>query len=449
MVIKKFTSVVAGPVARLISIGKPLQRLLAFSLADESIAPAKAVTVSIGKDAFSVAYASRIFSRITIKGFKTYPVEDKFPGPESLASSVELALSVLGAPRADITLSIPKTWTIIKIAEFPSAVKDNISDVVSYEMDRLTPLSPGEVLYDFRILKEDQGKIRILLVAAKTDLINPYREALLDKGFPVSRVTLNLSGAGSLCRYVENVDDFLFVKVSEKEYEGALFSDGSPSGTFAGSFRSEDERANLDMLVAEIDSLVRVAREEGKSPRAMVSLKDRTSSFGEMLKLRLTAPFRILEETELPFGAGARGIPPESAGGVIESLWPKAKGLNLLARGQQERVKPPLALTIVLITVLLVVWAVYLAAPIKIEGNRLREIERQIAMRKDEVRKVEALKKDIGALEEEISSINGFKEDRPMALTILRELTTILPKSAWLTRARVTETTVEIEGYAS
>jgi Tfp pilus assembly protein PilN len=70
-------------------------------------------------------------------------------------------------------------------------------------------------------------------------------------------------------------------------------------------------------------------------------------------------------------------------------------------------------------------------------------------MRKDEVRKVENLKKDIGALESEISSITDFKENRPMALSILKELTTILPKPAWLTRVRITETTVEIEGYAS
>lgn len=450
MVIKKLTSVVAAPAARLISVGKPLQKILAFSLADESLAPARAVITSIGKSAFSVAYSSRTFSKITIKGFKTYPIEDKFLSPESLASSVELALNAMGAPRADITLSIPKAWTIIKIAEFPSAVKDHISDVVSYEMDRLTPFSPGEVLYDFRILKEDQEHIRILLVAAKNDQINPYREALLEKGFPVSRVTLNLSCAGALCSYVENDGDFLFVNVNEKEYEGAFFSDGSLSGTFAGSFRSEDERADLDMLVDDIDSFVRVAKEEGKTPRVFASLKgDRISSFRERLKLRLAAPFRILEETELPFATKARGIPAEAAGGVIESLWPKARGLNLLARGQHERVKPPIALTVVLIAVVLVVSALYLASPVKIERNRLREIDRQIAMRKDEVRKVEALKKDIGALQEEISSINGFKEDRPMALTIIRELTTILPKSAWLTRARITETTVEIEGYAN
>jgi general secretion pathway protein L len=70
-------------------------------------------------------------------------------------------------------------------------------------------------------------------------------------------------------------------------------------------------------------------------------------------------------------------------------------------------------------------------------------------MRKEEVRKIEALKKELDSLNNEITTINNFKENRPMTLNILKELTSILPKTAWLTRARITESTVEIEGYAS
>ena len=66
-----------------------------------------------------------------------------------------------------------------------------------------------------------------------------------------------------------------------------------------------------------------------------------------------------------------------------------------------------------------------------------------------EVKKVETLKKEVDALESEVSTINSFKKGKPIALQILKELTAILPKSAWLTRARITDTTVEIEGYAA
>lgn len=446
--IRKLTSVLSGSTARLRSLWEPLGKVLTFSLADESVAPAKNVTISIERGVVSVAYASRVLSRIRIRGFKTYPVEEKFPNPEGLASSVALAVSALGAPKTGMTLSIPKAWTIIKTAEFPSTIRDNIADVVSYEMDRLTPFSSGEAFYDFKILKEDGERLTLLIVAVKTEVINPYIEALTEKGYNVSSVTLNLSGIGTLCSYTSKCNDSVFVKVGEKDYEGAVFSGGFLTGAFTGSFRSEDDRAKVDMLAAEINALVDAARKEGKSPDVLVSLKERTSSLGEMLKLSLTIPFRRLEETDMPLGLPARGIPFEAAGGVIESLWPQAKGLNLLEKGQLKREPPPFALTVILIIAVIVVWALYLVAPVKIEGNRLQEIERQIAARKDEVRKVEALKKDISALESEISSIADFKENRPMALNIVKELTAILPKTAWLTRVRITGTTVDIEGYA-
>ncbi|MBS1113512.1 MAG: Fimbrial assembly family protein, partial [Nitrospirae bacterium] len=38
---------------------------------------------------------------------------------------------------------------------------------------------------------------------------------------------------------------------------------------------------------------------------------------------------------------------------------------------------------------------------------------------------------------------------RRMSLDILKELTAILPKSAWLSRVRVSETNVDLEGYAT
>ena len=69
-------------------------------------------------------------------------------------------------------------------------------------------------------------------------------------------------------------------------------------------------------------------------------------------------------------------------------------------------------------------------------------------MRKEDVKKVETLKKDTETLNEEISTINNFKENSPMALNLIRELTAVLPKTAWLTRIRITETAVNIEGYA-
>lgn len=447
--VKKVTDVISGSLAGLGSIGRPVLKVLTFSLGDDALAPAKSVCIAVERGLLSVAYGSRIFSRLTIRDCKLYPAEDRYPTPEAVASTAALMLGTPGASNAEITLCIPKAWTVIKIAELPSTVRDNLHDVVSYEIDRFTPFAPEEAFYDFKVIREDNEKLTVLVVAAKTDLIGPYLEALREKGGNVTRLTVNLSAIGTLCLYAGKDGDALFVRVGEKEYEGAVFEGGSVAGAFAGSFRSDDDREKSDAVMAELGPLLERAGTDGKSPQVVLSVRDGSASLREMLKLRMPVPFTVLEETDIPLGRPVKQISYEAAGGVIESLWPRARGLNLLNKGHVRTEKFPLTLTVILAACILAMWLLSFVSPIRVEGTRLEEMDRQIAMKKDEVRKIEALKKDVTALESDRAAISSFKGSRPMALSILRELTTVLPKTAWLTRTRITETTVDIEGYAS
>ncbi|HWR59013.1 MAG TPA: PilN domain-containing protein [Thermodesulfovibrionales bacterium] len=446
---QKLASTVSGSAARLKTLWEPLSRFLTFSLADDSISPARNVSVCIEKGIVSVAYGSRALSRIRIKGMKTYPTEDKYPTPEGLASSVSLAMRNLNASRADVTLCIPKAWAVMKSSELPSTVRDSLPDVISYEMDRLTPFTHDEALYDFRVLREEGGKLTVMVVAAKADLIEPYIAALREKGCNVTRVTMNLSGLGTLSSFVHKCADTVLFKLGEKEYEAALFSDGSITAARTGSLAIGDEGIQLDSISGEIERLVEESKKGGKSPRVVLSLKDCPPALREMLKLRMNTAFKILEE-----GVGTLGLPSgeiryEAVGGVLESLWPKAKGLNLLKKGVLDRVKKPLTFSIVLVAAILAIWFVSIFVPMANEGKRLEEIQREIAARKEEVKKVEALKKEIEALEIDISSIKNFKVAKPMTLDMFKEMTRILPKTTWLSRIRVTSSTVEIEGYAT
>jgi general secretion pathway protein L len=136
-------------------------------------------------------------------------------------------------------------------------------------------------------------------------------------------------------------------------------------------------------------------------------------------------------------------------GALTESLWSGATRPNLLSKGREEKETTPLAGTFILAAILILLWVIYIFSPLTVEERRLREIEHQITIRKEEVKKVEKVRKEVDALTSETSTIEDFKGARPMALNIIRELTTILPKSAWLSRLRITESTVELEGYAS
>ncbi len=449
--VKKMTAVASTLGAKLYRIWVPIQRVLTFSPADNMVAPRKNLSASIDKGKIAIAYGSRFLSKISIKGIRQYSFEEeRYPQPEDLLSSLSLAVNDFNASRSDITLSIPKAWTIIRTVEFPATVKENIPDVISYELDRLTPFTAAEAFFDFRMLEDKVDRISLLLMAAKTDQIRPYIDLLNENGFTVSRITVNLSAIGSLFRYMDKKAETLFVEIGSKGYEGGLFSNGLPAHNFSGTLTGLDDKAKTEMLSGNIKSLLNISINKGGETRIIALFKDKSAGLRELLISRLGMPVHLMSETDigLRLPLPHKEIPAAAIGDVIQSLGPEANGLNLLKKGRHEKQKTPFALTILLVLAIAAIWIFYLTAPLKVEEKKLQEISGQIEAKKEEARKVEALKKEAASIGAETASVNNFKNNTVMTLNIIRELTSILPKNAWLSRARITTTSVDIEGYA-
>jgi len=449
--IKKITSFVLDTAYGVQKITLPLRNALTFNAADDRISYKKELCVAIEKTGVSVAYGTRFLSSLSVKGMKHYPAaEHAYPQPKEAASSVVLAVRELGAVGAGITLSIPKSWAVVKIAEFPVTVKENISDVVTYELDRLVPFSPEEAFYDFLITGETPEKIALVIAAVKADLIKAYCSALKDEGITAGRVTLNLTSIGALCRSISKKRDALFIGTDRDEYEGALFLDGSLAGVVYGRFPAEDDASVADIISAEMKPLIDTAKTRNNAPR-LFALLGFKPALKERLRTSLAFPVSLLDEIDTGLGSssGQKNILYTAAGGVMETLQPGRQKLNLLSKGLHGRAKTPMGLTAVLVVLLIALWIAYQLAPIQLETKRLVEIERQIKLHKGGVKDWETLKKEIDAVNSEIETIKDFKENRPMTLTILKELTAVLPKSAWLTRVNISQSTVDIEGYTT
>lgn len=435
---------------RFASFAAPFRRAFLFSPADDLVYPQTNVTAAIDRGSVSVAHGSKVLSMLTVNNVRDYQYDgSRYPNPDELASSLALAMNELGSPRSDITLTIPKAWAIIKTVEFPSTVKENLSDVMMYEMDRITPFIAGEAYYDFKIVREHSGKLSVLVIAARTDTIMPYIVALSEKGITVSRLMVDLQSMLLFSQRLGGRRNRLFYRIDQHGYEGAVWLNGMMSTVFSGSLSGDDERADADRVAGDLTSAAGLSAAE--TTDAVILLKDRGPSFKELLKSRLPLPARFLGETDLKlkFSSPVRDVPFAAVAGMYQSLQPEHLQFNLLRKGIVVKQKTPFALTALLLLCMLAVAALYVAAPLKIEKKRLEDVSAQIVSRKDEVKKVEALQKDTAAVKAEIETINSFRRPEPVTLNILREVTKTLPKTAWISRLKVTETTVDIEGYAT
>lgn len=450
--IKRLSTLTTDTSARLKGILGPLWRILTFSLADNLTSHRKNLSISIEKGRLSIAYGIRFLSRITIKGVKEYLFEeDRYPQPGDLISSVALFIKESGAEKSDITLSIPKAWTIFRTVELPASVKENLQAAVSCEMDRFTPFVSDDAFFDFKVLRDNGEKVSLFVMAARADTIRPYIGALTENGFNVGRLTINLSGMGSLCQYMDrDASDAVWVEVDKDGYESALFIDGAMMQVYSDDFAEIREEEKVNKISSDIRSLIETAKGLARSPQIIALFNDRSPALKELFKSRIDAPIRIMGETAARLNIpGQHGkVPYTAAGSLIQSLQQNVKGPNLLKKGIVERENLPFLLTAILMLAILVTWVLYIIAPLSVEGKRLQEITRQISLKEEEVRKIEALKKEIETLTSEIASINNFKDAETMKLNILKELTSILPQTVWLTGLKITGFTVEIDGFA-
>jgi Tfp pilus assembly protein PilN len=444
--IKKATSLVRPAAQRLVRAGKTLGKVLSFSLADERIAPGQCLSVHLDDGAVFIAYGSRSLSRVQIEGIRHYPLEaGKYPAPEALASTLHLALNDLKALMADITLIVPKAWTIVKTADFPLIVKGTLSSVVSYELDRLTPLGAEKAYYDYQVIGENQSRLQIMLAVIKAEALDPYLHALEQKGIRVRRVVVSLSALGALSHHVHGGKTTLFVDGRPGRCEGGVIDEGRLTASFTEGFPSDAERTRV--VAAAVNPLIEALKNGGKAPALVVN---GPAGAWPLLTETVHAPVWFLGETDLKlrFLHPEKAVPHTALGGVLESLQGKLRGSNLLDKGIHQPARTPVALTLVLVIALASLGMFSLAASLQIETKKMEAIEHEIAVREPEVRKIDAVKKETAALEKEINTVEQFKTTKPIVLDLLKELTQVLPKNAWLARVRIAEAALNIEGFA-
>lgn len=433
-------------------IGISLGRLLTLSPADDRISFKKTLCLALEKGEVSAAFGSRFFSAIKMKGFKKYPFpEPEYPNPDFLATSLALAAAELKAEGCSLTLCLPKAWAVVQTVDYPSTVLENLSQVIAVELDRITPFPAEGAYFDYAALKEEAGRVSILVAAVRAELINPYLKAVQEKGFRVDLLTVDLLALGTLCRFIQKSDQVLYLEAGESLYQGISCRAKEALHVFSGSFPSGDETIKAERINQELAFPDTASVQKERPGPAVFWFKGSNPALKEKLKTCLAVPVQFLDESDLgfdPLGWEKKAIPYAAVGGLLESLWAKSLGLNLLLKGVHKKTKPPVVLSLLLILLLCVLVGMYWMSPLEMERKRLDYLDQQMVFKKIEVKKVEALKKEIGRVSEELTLIEHFKQSKPLALNIFKELTVILPRNTWLTRVRLTDTQVNIEGYA-
>lgn len=107
---------------------------------------------------------------------------------------VEEIRTKCGRIPAPVSIGIPASWVLLRIAELPAGSPEEIKSMAELQIDKFSPFPIDESAISYEILSEQEGRCRLLLSAIRTDTINLLAGALRSAGIEPKWVDINLLG---------------------------------------------------------------------------------------------------------------------------------------------------------------------------------------------------------------------------------------------------------------
>ena len=105
-------------------------------------------------------------------------------------SALRALLERAGETRGRARVALGRDEALVRRVTMPGATGENLSQVLAYEMDRLTPFKAEDVYFDHRVISRDAatGQILVQLAVARRDLVDARVEKLRSLGASVQGV---------------------------------------------------------------------------------------------------------------------------------------------------------------------------------------------------------------------------------------------------------------------
>jgi len=411
------------------------------------------VGINIESDRLSIAYLKASLKGLRLAAHAVYPLEKEDPVREKTEAIRKFVGEFLMKNRilsADIFLGIPRDLTILRYIELPIAVKENLRGTLRYEMEKYVPLSVEEIYFDCQIIEEDKeaGKLKILLIAVKKELIDPYIDLANHLGAGISGIEINSTAIANYLSYkpdTPNGDTFAIVCLGNEYLELNLVREKFLN--YSRCMEIDEKEVGPHSLILRELRLLRKALGQEQGPLEVVFCGTDADSVIELI--------RESEDTGLcPVKLSGTGIPSDilapAYGLALKGIQKLPTDINLLPVNLRKKAGRIGYYAMFVLSGLLILsilaWGGGGILHRKLVMNRL---DSEIKRLGSEVAAVDRLQAGLKELEDRIDYVNALRRSREPVLNILRDLSREIPESAWVSRITFSDKGVEIDGYAA
>lgn len=414
------------------------------ALTSELLAGAGSLGVYLEESGLTLAYVEKTLTGLKVGHWARLPLEGGRSEP--LAGPLAEMVSAWGLESSPVSLAVSLELGFFRKMVLPGAARENLAQVVAYEVDRFLPLPAERLFFDFQVLEEAEAEIRLALMAALKEPVEECLGVLTRATLRPIGVELAPGAAANAFRALAGrlPSSWLAVRLEPGSLEWAyvqgrgLAACGrrpAAAGGLAGAFQAEIQGLAAEGTPLEVLCLAGPGAGEleaavaGREPPVAVFPPEKFSLPG------------------LDPDADAAGVLP-AVGAALRGLGKVRLGVNLLPAG--ERVAASLgqfSFTKVLLAVFLALGLIWIGSLIIHPRVLLYQVNRALEQLAPEARQVEAQLEESRALAKQLQSFRRM-EQTPDKLRILKELTQIVPDNTWLFNLRLSGQTLEISGMS-
>jgi general secretion pathway protein L len=428
-----------------VTLGELTQRLRRADFLD-------GLGIYVGRHEVALAHVAKRFFTVTLRQARTFPLpaaDRPAERRQALAQAILTFAREHGVDTRRAYLCLPRAEAAFTRVLLPVAARENLAQVLEYEIEHLVPLPRDAVYFDFSAREVGEDRLEVLLMCIPRQVVQGYLDALEDafvRPRGIVLVSTAIADYVAFCRGEAAGGPLGLVLGTNEGVELASLAGGRlvgsqlvPPGRLhdaADLSRSLARQLADGFLAAEDVQVYRWELANGSGP-PLPALGE-----GDLLSLaagRREAPAAFFETRD-------PAVLP-AVGAALDAVREGRIPVNLLPvegrRLHEEGLSITTVVLVALLGVLLLVWGG--SALVKDELLR-RQVREELASVTPQVEEVKRLQDEIADLRTQIEILTAGQERR--VSVILRELSDVIPADAYLTSMNLRLERLTLEGFA-
>jgi len=399
----------------------------------------------------ALAHVVKRFFNVALRHARTFPLPPAARAGERRQALAQAVLAFAGENRIDTRrayLCLPRAEAACNRVLMPAAARENLAQVLEYEIEHLVPLPRDQVYFDYSVRPLGEERLEILVTCIPREVVRVHLEALEDAFVRPRGIVLTSTAIAdylAFCRGESQASLGLVIGAAEV-VELALVTDGrlvasqllpAARATAPAELSRSFARQLADGFVAAEDvELYRWELGNGAGP-ALPPIGE--GNLANLAAGRLDAPAEFFERPEPAL------LP--ALGAALDAVREGTVPVNLLPPEGRRRSDEGLSLvTVILVAVLGVLLLVWGGSALVKDELLHRQVRDQLVAVGPQVRQVKALQDEIADMHHQLDILSGGADRR--ATVLLKELSEIIPVDAYLTSLNLRGGRLTLDGFA-